>query len=135
MSDILFAPLLSYIVWVVILYLLLTIMRAPSVWGVGSNSEGENPFAKLEIRTSANLSNQFEWPVLFYGICIILISRPELYQDIYIWSAWLFVIGRVAHSITQIFTTNIRLRGSVFNLNFLALLVMWGVLAMDVLSL
>jgi hypothetical protein len=134
MSNELFSPLLSYILWVVLLYVLLTVMRAPSIWGIGANSEGKNPFSALEKRASANLSNQFEWPVLFYAICIILIARPELYQHTYIWAAWLFVLGRVIHSVVHIFTTNIRLRGSVFNLNFLAVLVMWGVLALDVLS-
>jgi hypothetical protein len=130
----LFAPLLSYVLWVVILYVLLTIIRAPNIWGTVENPDDCHPFFNLEKSTSANLSNQFEWPVLFYVICIILIARPDLYQSAYLWAAWMFVIGRVVHSIVQIVSTNIRLRGSVFNINFLAVLFMWGILALDILS-
>jgi hypothetical protein len=130
----LFAPLLSYILWVVILYVLLTIIRAPNIWGTVESPDDCHPFFNLEKSTSANLSNQFEWPVLFYVICIIVIARPDLYQNAYLWAAWVFVIGRVVHSIVQIVSTNIRLRGSVFNINFLAVLFMWGILALDTLS-
>lgn len=132
MSDSLFAPMLIHILLVAILYVLLTIMRAPKIWGIGTNPDGTNPFAKLEPRVSANLSNQFEWPVLFYAICVILISRPELYQSIYLWCAWVFVFGRLIHSAIQIFTVNIRLRGAIFTINFLAVMGMWFVLGLDV---
>ena len=134
MSTELFAPLLSYILGVAFLYALLTLMRAPVIWGIGADSEGKNPYADIEPRASANLSNQFEWPVLFYLICAILIARPEFYQGFYLWLAWIFVLGRVLHSIVQIFTKNIRLRGTVFNINFLAVLIMWGALCIGVLS-
>ena len=40
--------------------------------------------------------------------------------------AWLFVGGRVAHGLVQILTTNIRLRGLVFTVNFLATLGLWA---------
>lgn len=133
MSDLLFAPMLTHIGLVALLYVLLTVMRAPKIWGVGANPDGTNPFAKLEPRVSANLSNQFEWPVLFYAICIMLISRPELYQPIYLWCAWVFVFGRLIHSAIQIFTANIRLRGAIFTINFLAVMCMWFVLAMHIL--
>ena len=132
MSDSLFAPMLVHILLVAILYVLLTIMRAPKIWGIGANPDGTNPFAKLEPRVSANLSNQFEWPVLFYTICVILIARPELYQSIYLWCAWVFVFGRLIHSAIQIFTANIRLRGAIFTINFLAVMGMWFVLGLDV---
>jgi len=134
-SNALFAPILFYILWVVILYILLTIMRAPTIWNVGAKANGDSPYLAIEQRTSANLSNQFEWPVLFYVICIILIARPEFYKELYLWFAWVFVIGRVVHSIVQIFTTNIRLRGSVFNINFLAVIALWAFVGIDVLSL
>lgn len=134
MSDLLFAPMLFHIFLVAILYVLLTIMRAPKVWGVGANPDGTNPFAKLEPRVSANLTNQFEWPVLFYAVCVILISRPEFYQPIYLWCAWLFVFGRLIHSYIQIFIPNVRLRGAIFTINFVAVMCMWLVLGLNILN-
>lgn len=133
MSDLLILPMLVHILWVAMLYVLLTLMRAPKIWGIGARPDGSNPFATLEPRVSANLSNQFEWPVLFYAICTLLIARPELYESIYLWFAWLFVFGRVIHSIVQIFTANIRLRGLIFTINFVAVMCMWVVLGLSVL--
>jgi hypothetical protein len=39
--------------------------------------------------------------------------------------AWVFVAGRVLHSGVQVFTANVRLRGAVFTINFLAVLALW----------
>jgi hypothetical protein len=39
--------------------------------------------------------------------------------------AWSFVVGRVLHSAVQILTRNVRLRGIVFMVNFLAVFGLW----------
>lgn len=134
MSSPLLIPVLFHIFWVAALYVLLTIFRAPKIWGIGANADGTNPFARLEPRVSANLSNQFEWPVLFYAICVLLMARPEFYKPVYLWLAWLFILGRILHSGVQIFTQNIRLRGLVFTVNFVAVLCMWLVFGIDALN-
>lgn len=134
MNEQLFFPMLVHVSFVAFLYALLTVVRAPKVWNVGANPDGTNPFAKFEPRISANLTNQFEWPVLFYAVCIILISRPELYQPIYLWFSWLFIFGRLVHSVIQIFTSNVRLRGAIFTINFIAVICMWFVLGASVLN-
>lgn len=133
MNSLLLLPMLCQILWAALLYVLLTLLRAPKIWGLGANPDGSNPFAKWEPRVSANLSNQFEWPVLFYAICVLLLARPEWYQPIDVVLAWLFITGRMLHSAVQILTTNIRLRGLIFTINFLAVLAMWWVLGWTVL--
>ena len=125
MNNLLFLPMLIHVLWAVVLYALLTLVRAPKVWGIGANADGSNPYAKLEPKISANLTNQFEWPVLFYAISVILIARPEFYDAFLLWCAWVFVLGRIMHSVVQIFTGNIRLRGIIFTINFIAVLCMW----------
>jgi hypothetical protein len=109
------------------LYVLLTIARAPKVWGIGKKADGSNPWAVVEPRISANLSNQFEWPVFFYAACILLIQNQSALAAA-AWLAWIFILGRVVHSCVQILTTNVRLRGLVFTINFLATLGLWVVL-------
>ena len=42
--------------------------------------------------------------------------------------AWVFVGGRLLHSGVQVLTTNVRLRGLVFTVNFLAVLGLWSLL-------
>ncbi|MEM9256741.1 MAG: MAPEG family protein [Pseudomonadota bacterium] len=124
-EGVLIYPMLAHILLVFALYGLLTLVRAPAVWGVGAREDGSNPWQALEPRVSANLSNQFEWPVLFYVACVLAMLQGQAGSSLILWLAWLFVIGRVVHSAVQVFTTNIRLRGLVFTINFLAVLAMW----------
>jgi hypothetical protein len=109
-----------------ILYALLTVARAPKIWGIGQRADGSNPWVSVEPRISANLSNQFEWPLFFYAACILLILG-HTNSAAALALAWLFIAGRVLHSLVQILTTNIRLRGLVFTINFLATLGLWAV--------
>lgn len=121
-------PMLAHVLLAAVLYALLTVARAPAVWGIGRRADGSNPFAAFESRISANLSNQFEWPLFFYVACMVL-ALQGAESPLALALAWLFVAGRVVHAAVQIATTNLRLRGAVFTLNFLAVLGMWAVIA------
>jgi hypothetical protein len=127
-KDPLVLAMASQVVLAAILYAALTLVRAPSVWGLGRREDGSNPWGAFETRISANLRNQFEWPVLFFAACLLLLLEPSLRHSLHAWLAWLFVLGRILHAGVQIFTTNVRLRGVVFTVNFLAVLAMWGFL-------
>lgn len=122
-------PMMAHVVWVAFLYILLTIVRAPAVWRVGESKQVS--WANIEPKISANLSNQFEWPLLFYVVCLVLLVEDELFTPIQQWLAWIFIAGRVVHSVVQILTTNIRLRGLVFTINFLAVLGMWFMMLLN----
>ncbi len=115
----------AHIAWVTLLYAALTLARAPSVWGVFQLSDGSNPCAAVEGRISANLRNQFEWPLLFYVVCLLLLMQEPVQDDVQAVFAWLFVAGRVIHTAVQVLGTSIRLRGIVFTVNFVAVLAMW----------
>ena len=117
-------PMTVHVALIALLYVLLTLVRAPKVWGFGKRADGSNPWAGVEPRISANLSNQFEWPLLFYVACLLLLQTNSV-TPAAIWLAWVFVVGRLAHSAVQICTTNVRLRGLVFTINFLASLGLW----------
>nr|WP_277399718.1 MAPEG family protein [Pseudoxanthomonas sp. LH2527] len=116
----------AHVALAALLYVLLTVARAPAIWGIGRRADGSNPFASLEPRIGANLSNQFEWPLFFHVACVLLMLLGTSAMAIAL--AWLFVGGRLLHSAVQILTTNVRLRGLVFTVNFLAVLGLWGVL-------
>lgn len=119
-------PMTAHVALAALLYVLLTIARAPAIWGIGRRADGSNPWAKIEPRISTNLSNQFEWPLFFHVACVVLILLGTNAASIAL--AWLFVGGRMLHSVVQVLTTNVRLRGIVFTLNFLAVLGLWGLL-------
>lgn len=122
-SNLLLYPMLAHVLWVAFLYVLLTLVRAPSVWGFLKSKKVL--WAEVEPRISANLSNQFEWPLFFYVVCVLLMSQGAVVEPVQIWLAWIFVAGRLVHSFVQILTNNIRLRGLIFTINFLAVLAMW----------
>lgn len=125
MESSLIHPMAVHVGWAALLYAVLTVVRAPAVWGLGRRPDGSNPWANIERRVSANLSNQFEWPLFFHVVCVLLIVLERI-DAIQIALAWIFVAGRLLHSAVQVLTTNVRLRGLVFTLNFLAVLGMWG---------
>ncbi len=68
--------------------------------------------------------------MLFYVACLLseLLALTSAALPVL---AWLFVTGRVLHSGVQILTSNVRLRGIVFTLNFLAVLAMWAVIVIE----
>ncbi|MEM9333590.1 MAG: MAPEG family protein [Pseudomonadota bacterium] len=116
----------AHVAWTSTLYALLTVARAPSVWGLFQNDDGTNPWSRYESRVSANLRNQFEWPLFFYVICLLELQQtlpPDSIQSVL---AWVFVAGRLLHTAVQILSDNVRLRGMVFTVNFVAVLAMWA---------
>jgi hypothetical protein len=113
----------AHIALAAFLYVLLTVARAPAIWGIGRRPDGTNPWAGVEPRISANLSNQFEWPLFFHAACLILQLTHVSTAAVVL--AWTFIGGRLLHSAVQILTRNVRLRGIVFTLNFLAVLALW----------
>lgn len=118
----------AHVFWSGMLYALLTAVRAPDIWRIGLREDGSNPLAKLEPKISANLKNQFEWPMFFHLACIVAIMQPQLeFSSFSLW-AWLFIIGRALHSVVHIFLFSanaVRVRGLVFILNFIAVCALW----------
>ena len=119
-------PMLAHVAWVVLLYVWLTYARWVAV------QRGEVDYSSFEFnreeppaaaRIRLNLANQFEWPVVFYALVVLLIAlgKVTLFDVI---AAWVFVIGRVIHTLVQCLTDNVPLRGQVFTINFVAVLAL-----------
>jgi hypothetical protein len=121
-------PMLAHVGWVFLLYAWLTVARTRAVW------RGEVDYSAFELgreepveiaRIARNLANQFELPVLFYALAILLIATgtATIFDVV---AAWLFVLGRVIHTLVQTLTDNVPLRGQVFMINFLAVVALAG---------
>ena len=119
-------PLLARVAWVILLYVWLTYARWVAVHrgDVDYSSfefNREEPPAVQRIRL--NLANQFEWPVVFYALVVLLVALGKVtWFDVI--AAWVFVLGRVVHTLVQGLTDNVPLRGHVFTINFLAVLAL-----------
>ena len=118
--DLLLWPVLAHLALIVFLYAWLSLVRKQERDG--------KPVADLEARISANLSNQFEAPVLFYAI-FVLVWTEALVNLAYLSLAWIFVAGRVWHLLVATLSTNIIRRGLIFTINWLAIFGMWAVFA------
>lgn len=125
-------PMFMHLVLCVFLYALLTVARAPDIWGLGKKLDGSNPFEPIKEKMSANLRNQFEWPVFFHIVCLLLMIKGLDSNALYTLLAWVFVLGRFIHSVVQILTSSVRLRGLVFTINFIAVLIMWCLFLIDI---
>jgi hypothetical protein len=119
-------PLLAHIGLVVFLYAWLTFARAQAV------KNGETEYSRFVLgrdeplhvaRITRNLSNQFELPVIFYALVVLLIALGRV-GWIDVAAAWVFVAGRVIHTLVQTLTDNVKLRGQVFMINFLAVMAL-----------
>jgi hypothetical protein len=120
-------PMLAYIGWVFLLYAWLTVARQRAVKRgeveYASFAHGEEP-PDID-RITRNLANQFELPVIFYAVVVLLIATGRV-TTIDVAAAWVFVAGRVIHTLVQTLTDNVPLRGQVFLINFVGVAVLVG---------
>jgi len=125
MSSILW-PMLAQIGWTFVLYVWLTIARSRAV------ARGEVKYSAFALgrneptdvaRITRNLANQFELPVIFYAVVVLLVLIGRV-STIDVLAAWLFVAGRVIHTLVQTLTDDVPLRGRAFVINFVALVVL-----------
>ena len=119
-------PMLAHIAWVMLLYAWLTVARWQAV------KRGEVDYSSFEFgrdeppavaRITRNLANQFELPVIFYALVVLLIALDKV-TAFDVVAAWVFVAGRVIHTLVQTLAGNVPLRGQVFVINFLAVVAL-----------
>jgi hypothetical protein len=124
-------PMLAQIGWTFLLYVWLTIARQRAIRRgeaeYGAFARGEEPHEVARI--TRNLANQFELPVIFYAVVVLLAATGNV-TLVDIIAAWIFVAGRVIHTLVQTLTDDVPLRGRVFLINFLAVVVLVGHVAL-----
>src|SRR5436190_16361049 len=78
-----------------------------------------------------NYLSQFELPVLFYVLMILLLvlRQADIIQMIL---AWIFVATRLMHAYVHLTSNRINLRGPLFGLGLLVLTIMWGVFMVSI---
>jgi hypothetical protein len=121
-------PVVAQIGWTLLLYAWLTVARKRVV------DRGEVDYSAFVLgreepleaaRVARNLANQFELPVIFYAAITLLVvlGRVNAFD---IAAAWMFVAGRVIHTLVQTLTDNVPLRGKVFMINFVGVVALAG---------
>lgn len=121
-----FWPLMAHAFLVFCLYALLVVRRAAVVRSgkVERIAFRENLAEPEESRVvNRAIANQFELPVLFYAISVLLFIT-EADNIVAVVLAWIFVAARYVQVAMQL-TGNLPLRRLSFMLGFVALFLMW----------
>ena len=74
---------------------------------------------------SNNYDNQFQLPVLFYGLLPLLIVTDKV-DGFTVALAWVFLASRILHSLIHTGGNTVLKRGQAFLIGFLALGLMWA---------
>jgi hypothetical protein len=78
-----------------------------------------------------SFSNQFELPVLFYVLTILVYVTHQA-TVVFVVLAWVFVIFRLLHAYVHVTSNVVRLRGSLYGIAALALAVNWAIYIIEV---
>lgn len=126
-----FWPLLAHALLVFVLYALLGLRRARCVKAglIEREQFRENrdePVESLMVRNC--IANQFELPVLFYAVSILLfVTEADNIPSLIL--ACIFVLSRYVHAYVHVTSNRLLYRSGAFLIGFLALAGMWGWLA------
>jgi len=69
-------------------------------------------------------ANQFELPVLFYVLTILVIITHHA-DRLFVLLAWIFVLMRVLQAVVHVTNNNVRLRGAYYGVGALILFILW----------
>lgn len=69
-------------------------------------------------------ANQFELPVLFYVLTILVIITRHA-DLLFVLLAWIFVLMRVLQAVVHVTNDNVRMRGAYYGVGALILFIMW----------
>jgi len=90
-------------------------------------------WSKPALQVQYSLSNQFELPVLFYVLTILAYVTHHA-GTWFVVLAWVFVIFRLFQAYVHVTNNKIRLRGAFFIVSALALVIMWIVFIVEILT-
>jgi hypothetical protein len=94
----------------------------------------EPSWSRPTLQFAYSFSNQFELPVLFY-VLTILEFVTHLAGIVFVVLAWIFVVFRILHAYIHVTSNNIKLRGPLYGIAAIVLIVMWLTYIVEVLTL
>ena len=131
-----FWPMLAQVLLVYIVYCVMGRRRFVAVKS-GEAKAGQFKTRGSEPATSAtvaaNLSNQYELPVLFYVLCLALHATNGV-NYLTLALMWIFVVSRYVHASIHLTSNRLLLRNRSFVAGFLVLGIGWIWLALHLLT-
>ncbi len=78
----------------------------------------------LIVKLTHNLSNLFEFPVLFYVAACIIIATNSVDQP-YIWMSWTYVTIRYIHTLVHVTYNYVPHRATIHMISDIVLITLW----------
>lgn len=127
-----FLPVLVQMLLTVALYVALQRAKARAV-RAGEVDEArralhDDAWPDYVLRVNNSIRNQFELPVLFYVLCVLL-WELQVAGTLAQLLAWAFVLSRIAHAWVHTGANAVPLRRRVFTLGVVLLCLMWLLVA------
>lgn len=126
-KDLIFIPLLVNMLLTFYVYIRLLILKKRAVQSGDVDEQRRSLFQDAwpdyVLKTSNNIQNQFESPVLFYGLTFILWSA-NLVSPLTLGLCWFYVFTRIAHAYVHTGSNFIPLRKNIFAVGMLTLLAL-----------
>jgi hypothetical protein len=85
---------------------------------------GQPGWPQRETQISNSFRNQFEAPVLFY-VLVLLVLHLRMSDIVHVVLAWAFVLLRIAHAYIHTTSNDVRVRGPTYGIGVFVLLIMW----------
>ena len=120
-------PMIAHVALVFCLYLLLSSRRMGAVREGRARPDQfrenrEEPAESLVVKNA--IANQFELPVLFYAVSILL-YLVDADNPVTVAGGWLFVALRYAHAYVHVTSNRLRYRRPLFIAGLLVLMLLW----------
>jgi len=120
-------PVLAQIFLTLIMFIMLGVRKAKAVKAGEVNRRqaalNNREWPEYVVKVSNNIANQFEAPVLFYVLCLVLYSINAVGM-VAIVLAWLFALSRFAHAYVHIGSNYVPMRFRLFLVGCLVLIAM-----------
>lgn len=126
-SSYIFWPVLAQVLLTLIMFILLGVRKAKVVKAGQVNRQqaalDNRVWPEDVVKVSNNIANQFEAPVLFYVLCLVIYSIDAAGTAAVV-LAWLFALSRYAHAYVHVGSNYVPMRLRLFLVGCLVLLAM-----------
>lgn len=120
-------PILAQISLTLIMFIILGVRKAKAVKTGDVNRQqtalNNRVWPEDVLKVSNNIANQFEAPVLFYVLCLVLYSMNAV-SMVAVALAWLFTLSRFAHAYVHIGSNYVPMRLRLFMIGCFVLIAM-----------
>lgn len=131
--DLIFFPALFLVLMTLLLYVRLIKVKIRAV-KAGEVDQARRPLHEdawpdSVLQVNNSIRNQFELPVLFYVVCVVL-WELEAVDVVAVSAAWLFVLSRIVHAWIHLTSNVVKHRRRAYTVGwwlllFLVLLTIW----------